>query len=145
MNNQMSITEFMSNDNLSLTTQKRNDLLIMAYDLISDLAYSDMHLSDLPSIASNEHFIYYNHAIDFLNSLDVFDVIGVVMEFEQNAFGETYCDFSDPVNVANAFIFVLIDHILNDFINSTDLDYIETEDDYNILINWIEENKKEIV
>ena len=71
MNNQMSITEFMSNTNHSLTTQKRNDLLIMAYDLISDLAHSDMYLSDLPSIASNDHFIYYNHAIDFLNSLDV--------------------------------------------------------------------------
>lgn len=142
--NQLSIAEFMDNSNLTLTTQKRNDLLIMAYESLLDYCQTDIYISDIASMASNEYFIYYKNALDFLNCLDVFDVIGVIMEWEQAVHGQTYCNFSNPVDVANSFIYILIDYVLNDFLNSTDLDYIETENDYIIFKTWIDEKMKEI-
>jgi len=41
-----------------------------------------------------------------------FEAIGVIKQYEQNNFGEVFCDFSDPEEVVNMYTFIVGGEIL---------------------------------
>ena len=138
--NHQSISEFLNNANLSLTTQKRNDLLLIAYELILYHNHDDLYLSNIAGIATDDYFIYYHDAFEFIKNFDIFDLIGVIMQWELEVYGQLYTNFANVVEVANKFIYILIDHIINDFINETNVDHIESKKDFEMLSDWVKES-----
>lgn len=48
---------------------------------------------------------------------NVFEVIEVIRNYEQNNFGEVNIDFSDPEKIVNMYTYIVGEEIVSDYIN----------------------------
>tara|TARA_B110000503_G_scaffold71840_1_gene111332 strand:- start:216 stop:551 length:336 start_codon:yes stop_codon:yes gene_type:complete len=48
---------------------------------------------------------------------EVFNIIQIIKEYEQDSFGEVNTDFSDPEKVVNMYAYIIGDGIVNDYKN----------------------------
>ena len=58
---------------------------------------------DLHNFVFNEdyHFVYYSEAVQDLEKIGAFDVIGTIVEYEKDNFGEVNTDFTSPISIGN--------------------------------------------
>ena len=49
---------------------------------------------------------------------EVFNIINIIKEYENDNFGEVNTDFSDPERVVNMYVYIVGEYIVNDYINS---------------------------
>ena len=135
--NTSAITSIMEEYIGEVSSNLHNELLEIVKDIITDNSYEDLEVMDIALIGSNDYFIYEDDAIKFLDKVKPFHAIGVVLEFEQVEYGETYCDSSNPVEVGNRFIEVLLIQFLRLFIEDSNIKYIENDADLSVLIDWV--------
>lgn len=75
-----------------------------------DAYYVDLH----NEVFNSDYYVVYTHqARELLNQYDVFDAIDLIRDYELNAYGETYTDFSDPVQLANMLYFVIGEEVID--------------------------------
>ena len=48
---------------------------------------------------------------------NVFEIIEVIREYEQNNFGEVNTDFSDPEKIVNMYTYIIGEEIVSDYVN----------------------------
>ena len=102
---------------------------------------------DLHSYLFNEdyHYCYNSHAEAVLNTIGVFDAIGVIVEYEKDNFGEVNTDFTSPCDVANMLYYIVGEEVLYDLFDECELwdemrDDEATEETNKALVQWLKEN-----
>lgn len=107
------------------------------------------YYSDLHNFLFNEdyHFVYYHEAVQELEKIGVFDVIGIIVEYEKDNFGEVNTDFTSPVSVGNMLWYIVGEDVLVDMFSDCPLwDEVwneEADTETNAaLLQWLEEHNK---
>ena len=77
------------------------------------------NIDDLHHHAFNTDYyiIGTQKAIDWMGS-EVFKIIEVIKEYEQDNFGESYTDLTDSVKVVNMYVYILGEEILYEVIEN---------------------------
>ena len=115
-------------------------------EALADGEYSGYYC-DLHDHVFNEdyHYCYTSEAEDDLNAIGVFDVIGVIVEYEKGEFGEVNTDFTNPCAVANMLYYIVGYELLYDLFDGCELwDEVwndeATEETNKALVQWLKEN-----
>ena len=107
----------------------------------------DDYLCELHNYVFNEEE-YYTYTSDAKNSLEkygVFDVIGMIAEYEKNEFGEVNTDFSDPCQVGNMLWYIVGNEVLYDMFDGCE-EFDElwnselAEEECKVLLQWLKDN-----
>ena len=48
---------------------------------------------------------------------NVFEIIEIIREYEENNFGEVSTDFSDPEKIVNMYTYIIGEEIVSDYVN----------------------------
>ena len=48
---------------------------------------------------------------------NVFEIVEIIREYEENNFGEVSTDFSDPEKIVNMYTYIIGEEIVNDYVN----------------------------
>lgn len=104
---------------------------------------------DLHNYLFNEdyHFVYYHEAMQELEKIGTFDVIGIIVEYEKDNFGEVNTDFTSPVSVGNMLWYIVGEDVLVDMFFDCPLwdevwnEEADTETN-SALLQWLEEHNK---
>ena len=115
-------------------------------EVLTDGEYSGYYC-DLPNCLFNEdcYYCYTSKAEDDLNAIGVFDVIDVIVKYEENNFGEVYTDFTNPCEVANMLYYIVGEEVVYDLFDGCELwDKVwndkATEETNKALVQWLKEN-----
>ena len=118
-------------------------------EALTDGEYSGYYC-DLHNCLFNEgyHYCYNNYtneAEDILNAIGVFDVIGVIIKYEKDNFGEVNTDFTNPCTVANMLYYIVGEEVLYDLFDECELwnevwNNEATEETNKALVQWLKEN-----
>ena len=115
-------------------------------EALTDGEYSGYYC-DLHSCLFNKdyHYCHTSEAEDDLNAIGVFDVIGVIVKYEKDNFGEVDADFTSPCNVANMLYYIVGEEVLFDLFDGCELwDKVwndkATEETNKALVQWLKEN-----
>ena len=117
-------------------------------EALTDEEY-DGYYCDLHDHVFNEDYHYcYCHtseAVDDLNAIGVFDAIGVIVEYEEDNYGEVITDFTDPCKVANMLYYIVGEEVLHDLFDGCGLwdemwNNEATEETNEALVQWLKEN-----
>lgn len=110
----------------------------------------DSYLCDLHDYVFNEEE-YYTYTSDAKNSLEeygVFDVIGMIVEYEKDEFGEVNTDFSNPCQIGNMLWYIVGNEVLYDMFDGCE-EFDElwnselTEEDCQSLLQWLKDNGRD--
>lgn len=98
-----------------LPQDKRAELIEYTIDMLKEYRDSEIEGSELHHHLFNMdyYFSYHSDATQWLSDR-AFDAIGAIQEYEQFNFGEIYTDLSQPQNVGNMFIYIIVGEILNE-------------------------------
>lgn len=109
----------------------------------------DGYLCDLHGSIFNEeyYFCYTDEAKNELESYDVFDIIGMIVEYEQDNFGEVNTDFSNPCQVGNMLWYIVGEEVLNNmFSGCEEFDELWnselSKEDCKTLLQWLKDNER---
>jgi len=84
-----------------------------------DSEYIRENLDDLHHYAFNEdYYIIGNYEAKKWLSDEVFNVTNIIKEYENDNFGEVNTDFSDAEKVVNMYVYIVGEHIVNEYRNS---------------------------
>jgi hypothetical protein len=84
-----------------------------------DSEWINDNLDDLHHYAFNEdYYIIGNYEAKQWLSDEVFSVINIIKEYENMHFGEVNTDFSQPEKVVNMYVYIVGEHIVNEYRNS---------------------------
>ena len=115
-------------------------------EALTDEEY-DGYYCDLHDHVFNEdyHYCYTSEAVDDLNTIGVFDAIGVIVEYERGEFGEVDTDFTNPCAVANMLYYIVGYELLYDLFDGCELwdevrDDEATKETNKALVQWLKEN-----
>ena len=107
----------------------------------------DGYLCDLHDSIFNEeyYFCYTDEAKNELENYNVFDIIGMIAEYEKDNFGEVNTDFSSPCQVGNMLWYIVGEEVLNNmFSGCEEFDELWnselTEEDCKTLLQWLKDN-----
>ena len=77
------------------------------------------YLDDLHHMAFNEDYYIIGtyQAKQWLGD-QVFNVIDIIKQYEQDNFGEVNTDLSEPEKVVNMYAYIVGEYVVNDYINS---------------------------
>ena len=107
----------------------------------------DGYLCDLHDAVFNEeyYFCYTDEAKNELENYNVFDIIGMIVEYEQDNFGEVNTDFSNPCQVGNMLWYIVGEEVLNNmFSGCEEFDELWnselTEEECKALLQWLKDN-----
>ena len=77
------------------------------------------YLDDLHHMAFNEDYYIIGRyqAKQWLGD-QVFNVIDIIKQYEQDNFGEVNTDLSEPEKVVNMYAYIVGEYVVNDYINS---------------------------
>tara|TARA_R110002012_G_scaffold172921_1_gene337730 strand:+ start:51 stop:398 length:348 start_codon:yes stop_codon:yes gene_type:complete len=77
------------------------------------------YLDDLHHMAFNEDYYIIGtyQAKQWLGD-QVFNVIDIIKQYEQDNFGEVNTDLSSPEHVVNMYAYIIGEYVVNDYINS---------------------------
>lgn len=77
------------------------------------------NLDDLHHYAFNQDdYIIGNHEAKKWLSDEVFNIINIIVDYENMHFGVVNTDFSQPEKVVNMYVYIVGEEIVNDYINS---------------------------
>ena len=104
---------------------------------------------DLHNYCFNEdyHFVYNYEAVQELEKIGAFDVIGIIVEYEKDNFGEVNTDFTSPVSIGNMLWYIVGEDVLTDMFYDCPLfdgawnEAADTETNA-ALLQWLGENNK---
>ena len=107
----------------------------------------DGYLCDLHDSIFNEeyYFCYTDEAKNELENYNVFDIIGMIVEYEKDSFGEVNTDFSNPCQVGNMFWYIVGEEVLNNMFDGCE-EFDElwnselAEEDCKTLLQWLKDN-----
>ena len=69
--------------------------------------FREAYVSDLHNdIFNTDYYIVGRYQAKQWLGADAFDMIGDVMDYERDNFGEVYCDISEPEQVVNMWVYV---------------------------------------
>lgn len=97
------------------------------------------------------HYCYTSEAEDVLSEIGVFDVIGVIVKYEKDNFGEVDTDFTNPCAVANMLYYIVGEEVLYDLFDEWEIwnevlipawNDKATEETNKALVQWLKENGK---
>lgn len=115
-------------------------------EALTDGEYNDYYC-DLHNHLFNEdyHYCYANDAKEALNAIDVFDVIGVIVNYEKDNFGTVNTDFTDPRNVVDMLYYIVGEEVMHDLFYGCELwkevwNDEATEETNEALVQWLKEN-----
>ena len=103
--------------------QKREEITQYAKDRVTELAeYNPDVLNDVGElhheIFNTDYYIIGRYqAKEWLGS-DTFDCIATIQQYEQDNFGESHTDLSEPEHVVNMYVYIIGEEILQDAIQS---------------------------
>ena len=77
------------------------------------------YIDDLHHMAFNEDYYIIGtyQAKQWLGD-QVFNVIDIIKQYEQDNFGEVNTDLSEPEKVVNMYAYIVGEYVVNDYINS---------------------------
>ena len=114
--------------------QKRQEIIEFAKDRIEEIYDYDKDKvsTELPDLYDLHHEIFNSdyyiigryQAKQWLGS-DAFDCIYEIQEYENNHFGQVTTDLSEPERVANMYVYIIGEEILEDVIS----DFLDLQDD----------------
>jgi len=98
---------------------------------------TDYYISDLQNYIFNEDYYItsYAEAEKALSQYGVFDAMGEIQDYEKSEFGEVTTDFSNSVEVANMFEYIIGNRVMkslksiDDYINHNLNDEADEEDE----------------
>lgn len=105
--------------------------------------YCDLH-NEL--FNTDYYYTYPGEAIKAFNKISVFDAIGVIVEYEEDNFGEVDTDFTSPCDVANMLYYIVGEEVLFDLFDGCELwdevwnDVEATKETNEALVQWLKEN-----
>ena len=104
--------------------------------------YCDLH-NEL--FNTDYYYTYPGEAIKAFNKINVFDAIGIIVEYEKDNFGEVNTDFTDPCAVANMLYYIVGEEVLCDLFDGCELwDEVwndeATKETNKSLVQWLKEN-----
>ena len=67
---------------------------------------------------NNDYYIIGSYKAKKWLSDEVFNVINIIKEYENDNFGEVNTDFSDAEKVVNMYVYIVGEHIVNEYRNS---------------------------
>lgn len=109
----------------------------------------DGYLCDLHDSIFNEeyYFCYTDEAKNELENCEVFDIIGMIVEYEQDNFGEVNTDFSNPCQVGNMLWYIVGEEVLNNvFSGCEEFDELWnselSKEDCETLWQWLKDNER---
>jgi len=80
--------------------------------------YLKTYLDDLHHYAFNEdYYIIGTYKAKQWLGDQVFDIINIIKNYEQDNFGEVTTDFSEPERVVNMYVYIVGEQIVQDYIN----------------------------
>ena len=105
------------------------------------------YLCDLHNAVFNEeyYYCYTNEAKNELENYNVFDIIGMIAEYEKDNFGEVNTDFSNPCQVGNMLWYIVGEEVLNNIFDGCE-EFDElwnselVEEECKILLQWLKDN-----
>lgn len=104
---------------------------------------------DLHNYCFNEDYHFVNNcgAAKELEKIGVFDVIGTIVEYEKDNFGEVNTDLTSPVSVGNMLWYIVGEDVITDMFSDCSLwDEVwneEADTETNAaLLQWLEEHNK---
>lgn len=103
-------------DDMEHLVNSKNPLMRAVFSRIEDLEqFSGCRADELHFKAFNEDctLTYTDDCKESLQGLDVFDCLGVVVDYERSQFGEVFTDLSDPFKVANMLAYIWGEWLLN--------------------------------
>lgn len=106
----------------------QNEIRAFALERVRDIAkYDQDKLEDVHDlhneIFNTDYYIIGRHAaIQWLGSL-VFQAIELIKEYEDDNFGESYTDFSDPEKVVNMLAYVLGERVIYGVVDEVKEEY----------------------
>ena len=107
----------------------------------------DGYLCDLHDSIFNEeyYFCYTDEAKNELENYNVFDIIGMIAEYEKDNFGEVNTDFSNPCQVGNMLWYIVGDEVLNNmFSGCEEFDELWnsklSKEDCETFLQWLKDN-----
>lgn len=84
-----------------------------------DSEYIRENLDDLHHYVFNEdYYIIGNYEAKKWLSDEVFNIIDIIKEYENDNFGEVHTDFSQPERVVNMYVYIVGETITYNYINS---------------------------
>ena len=112
--------------------QKRQEIIEFAKDRIEEIYDYDKDKVSTDNTYDLHHEIFNSdyyiigryQAKQWLGS-DAFDCIYEIQEYENNHFGQVTTDLSEPERVANMYVYIIGEEILEDVIS----DFLELQDD----------------
>ena len=114
--------------------QKRQEIIEFAKDRIEEIYDYDKDKvsTELPDLYDLHHEIFNSdyyiigryQAKQWLGS-DAFDCIYEIQEYENNHFGQVTTDLSEPERVANMYVYIIGEEILEDVVS----DFLDLQDD----------------
>lgn len=110
----------------------------------------DGYLCDLHGSVFNEgyYYCYTNEAKNELENYNVFDIIGMIAEYEKDNFGEVNTDFSNPCQVGNMLWYIVGEEALNNMFDGCE-EFDElwnselTEEECKVLLQWLKDNERD--
>lgn len=110
----------------------------------------DGYLCDLHGSVFNEecYYCYTDEAKNELESYNVFDIIAMIVEYEENNFGEVNTDFSNPCQVGNMLWYIVGEEVFyNMFDGCEEFDELWnselTEEECKVLLQWLKDNGRD--
>lgn len=93
------------------------------------------------------YYVYTSDAEKALNEIGVFKAIGVIVEYEEDIFGEVNTDFTNPCAVANMLYYIVGEEVMCDLFDGCELwnevwNDEATEERNKALVQWLKENRR---
>lgn len=111
----------------------------LEYEYIGDIY--DLH----NDIFNTSYYVVGTYkAKNILNELGTFDVIGDIVKYEKDHFGEVHTDLSQPEAVLNMFYYLIGEDVIHELNNNSGLsdNRISGIEDRTLLLNEIKEIKE---
>lgn len=85
----------------------------------------------LDEVFNSGHYVIgkYKAKKILIETLDVFNVIDGIVQYEKDNFGEVVTNFSEPETVLNMFYYLIGENCIQTISNNTNLEFDEIEDD----------------
>ena len=103
-----------------MTQYKYEEIKSHFEDYISDMTIEEIkeNRDDLHhNCFNNDYYIIGRYQAKQWLGDDVFDIIEIIREYEQNNFGEVNTDFSEPEKIVNMYTYIIGEEIVNDYLN----------------------------
>ena len=100
---------------------KEQEIREYARERVADIAYYSTEYLEDPialhhDIFNTDYYIVGRYQATQWLGTEAFNCIGVVKEYEESNFGQTYTDLSEPERVVNMYVYIVGEQILHEVV-----------------------------